>query len=460
MPESSLIAGLQSMRQFYSSGQTKPYRFRKLQLQKFKSAIQLHEKQLHDALYADLKKSPEESWVTETGFLISEINSALKNLHQWMLVEKTKTNLVNLPSSSYIMREPMGVVLVIGPWNYPLQLLFTPLVGAIAAGNCAVVKPSEFAPATAAVMKKIIVETFSPEYILCVDGEGAQVVPFMMNDFRFDHVFYTGSTAVGKIIYKMAAEQLVPVTLELGGKSPCIVESDANIKVAARRIAIAKFSNAGQMCVAPDYVLVHASIKEKFVEALKKVLVKFFSTDPSTDYSYGQIINEKQFNRLISYLSNGTIAHGGGHDINKLYIEPTIVENVPPDSPLMNDEIFGPILPVLSFENFENAKAIIDRNPDPLAFYVYTSSHKKGKEWLEKIPAGGACVNNSSWHLTNHYLPFGGRGNSGIGQYHGKNSFETFSHRKAVMKTPTWFDPSIKYPPFKGKLWLFKKVVR
>ena len=258
----------------------------------------------------------------------------------------------------------------------------------------------------------------------------------------------------------MAAEQLVPVTLELGGKSPCIVESDANIKVAARRIAMTKFSNAGQMCVAPDYVLVHKTIKEKFKEALKEAVVKFFSKDPSSDYSYCKIINEKQFNRLLSYLNDGTIIHGGKYDLHKLYIEPTNIEDVLPNAPLMKDEIFGPILPIISFENFEEAKAVIDRSPDPLAFYVYTSSSRKEKEWLQRIPAGGTCINNSSWHLTNHYLPFGGRGNSGIGNYHGKNSFETFSHRKAVMKTPTWFDPNIKYPPFKGKLWLFKKVVR
>jgi aldehyde dehydrogenase (NAD+) len=460
MTNNGLSERLHSMRQFYISGQTRSYRFRKQQLQNLKSAILLHEKGLHDALYADLKKSPEESWVTETGFLMSEINSALKNLQRWMQPEKAKTNLVNLPSSSYIIREPMGVVLVIGPWNYPLQLLFTPLVGAIAAGNCVVVKPSEFAPETEAIMTKIIGETFPPEYIFSAEGEGAEIVPSMMNNFRFDHVFYTGSTAVGRIIYKMAAEQLVPVTLELGGKSPCVVESDANVRVAGRRIALTKFSNAGQMCVAPDYVLVHASIKEKLIAALKTAIIKFFSKDPSNDYSYGKIINEKQFNRLESYLKSGTVIHGGGRDRDRLYIEPTIIENISPGSPLMKEEIFGPILPVITFENFEEASSIISRNPDPLAFYLYTSSDKKAKEWLEKIPAGGACINNSSWHLTNHYLPFGGRGNSGIGEYHGKNSFETFSHRKAVMKTPTWFDPNIKYPPFKGKLWLFKKVVR
>jgi aldehyde dehydrogenase (NAD+) len=282
----------------------------------------------------------------------------------------------------------------------------------------------------------------------------------MMKPFRFDHVFFTGGTVVGKIVYKMAAEQLIPVTLELGGKSPCIVESDANIKVAARRIAVTKFSNTGQMCIAPDYVLVHNSVKEEFLKTLKETVLKFFSEDPSTDYNYGKIINEKQFNRLLRYLDNGVIVYGGKYDPGKLYIAPTIIENVSPDAPVMKEEIFGPILPVIGFEDFEEARALVDRNPNPLSFYVYTSDRKKEKKWLQAIPAGGACVNNSSWHFTNHHLPLGGRGTSGIGEYHGKNSFETFSHRKAVMKTPTWFDPALKYPPFKGKLWLFKKVVK
>ena len=460
MADSSLTGRLQDLRQFYSSGQTRAYRFRKQQLQNLRSAILLHEKDLHDALHKDLKKSPEESWIAETGFLVSEINFVLKHLREWMQPEKVKTNLVNFPSSSYVMREPLGVTLIIGPWNFPLQLLFNPLIGAIAAGNCVVLKPSELAPATSAIMKKIIAENFPNEYILFIEGDGADVVPAMMNHFRFDHVFYTGGTVVGKIVYKMAAEQLVPVTLELGGKSPCIVESDANIKVAARRIAVTKFSNTGQMCIAPDYVLVHNSVKEEFLKTLKETVLKFFSEDPSTDYNYGKIINEKQFNRLLRYLDNGVIVYGGKYDPGKLYIAPTIIENVSPDAPVMKEEIFGPILPVIGFEDFEEARALVDRNPNPLSFYVYTSDRKKEKKWLQAIPAGGACVNNSSWHFTNHHLPLGGRGTSGIGEYHGKNSFETFSHRKAVMKTPTWFDPALKYPPFKGKLWLFKKVVK
>jgi aldehyde dehydrogenase (NAD+) len=258
----------------------------------------------------------------------------------------------------------------------------------------------------------------------------------------------------------MAARQLTPVTLELGGKSPCVVDSDAKITVAAKRIALASFSNAGQMCVAPDYILVHQSIKEKFIDELKKAVQQFFSEDPATHYNYGKIINEKQFNRLISYLQQGKIIYGGSYSTSSLYIEPTIVEDVALDSTLMKEEIFGPVLPVLSFNSFEEAKAIIDRNPDPLAFYIFTESNEKEKQWLEKISFGGGCVNNASWHLTNFNLPFGGRGNSGIGAYHGKYSFDVFSHQKAIMKTPTWFDPKIKYPPFKGKLNLFKKLIR
>lgn len=448
------------MRQYFNSGATRTYVFRKEQLRKLKAAILKYEEELYSALQTDLKKSKEESWVTELGFVVTEINAALKNLRSWMRPERRGTNLVNFPSSSRVMKEPLGLVLVIGPWNYPFMLLVNPVVGAIAAGNCVVMKPSEFAPATDAVMKKIFEESFPPEYIMYVQGEGQAVIPAMMNSFSFDHVFYTGSTTVGRIIYKMAAEKLVPVTLELGGKSPCVVECDANIKVAARRIAMTKFSNAGQMCVAPDYLLVHASVKDKLLTALQEVIPALFSDKPEESYNYCKMINERQFNRVAQYLSGGTKVVGGRTDREKLFIEPTVLENVSLDSPVMNEEIFGPVLPVIPYQTLEEAKAIIDRHPNPLSFYVYTSSRRKEMEWLEAIPAGGACVNNSSWHLTNHHLPFGGRGFSGTGNYHGKYSFDTFSHRKAVMKTPTWFDPKIKYPPFKGKLKLFKWIIR
>ena len=288
-----LLTSIQRLRNYFHSGITKDYGFRKEQLKKLRTSILKHEQALYDSLYTDLKKSKEETWVTETGLVISELNAAIKDLHQWMLPENVETNLLNLPSSSKILKEPLGVVLIIGPWNYPFQLLINPLIGAIAAGNCVVLKPSEFAPATEAVMKKIIEDVFSPQYILYAQGDGASVVPEMMNNFAFDHVFYTGSTVVGKIIYKMAAEKLVPVTLELGGKSPCVVENDANIKVAARRIAMTKFSNAGQMCVAPDYVLVHESIKGKFIESIKETVKAFFTDNPEQSYNYGKIINKK-----------------------------------------------------------------------------------------------------------------------------------------------------------------------
>ncbi len=455
----ALIAQLQQQRQFFESGATRPYAFRKQQLLNLKKAVENHEEEIYAALYADLHKSKEECWVTENGFFMAELKDTLANLKQWMEPEAVPTNLLNLPSSSKVMREPLGVVLIIGPWNYPFQLLFTPLMGALAAGNTVVLKPSEFAPATAAVMEKIIHAVFPPEQVLYVPGDGATVIPAMMNHFAFDHVFYTGSTSVGKIIYKMAAENLVPVTLELGGKSPCIVEADANISIAAKRIAMPKFSNAGQMCVAPDYILVHESKRVQLIEALKKAIPQFYGNDASKEEGYGRIINEKQFNRIVQYLSDGTIVYGGKYDASTLFIEPTILDGVSVDSTIMRDEIFGPILPILSFNSMEEAKAIISKNPNPLAFYIFTGSSTKEQAWLDAVPAGGACVNTATLHLTNPNLPFGGRGFSGTGAYHGKYSFETFSHKKAVMKTPTWFDPALKYPPFTGKLKLLKWLI-
>ncbi len=452
----TLVEKLQKMRQYFNTGATKSFAFRKQQLLALKKAVADNEQGIYDALYTDLHKSKEESWVTENGFFMAELKDTLANLKYWMAPEAVATNLLNLPSSSKIIREPLGVVLIIGPWNYPFQLLFTPLMGAIAAGNCVVLKPSEFAPATAGIMQKIVATCFPPEQVLYVPGDGASVIPEMMNNFTFDHVFYTGSTVVGKIIYKMAAEKLTPVTLELGGKSPCVVEADANITVAAKRIAMPKYSNAGQMCVAPDYVLVHQSKKNELIAELKKAIPQFYGNDSLNTEGYGRIINDKQFKRIIQYLNDGTIVYGGKYDEANLYIEPTILDGVSVDSQIMKDEIFGPILPILTFETMEEAKAIIAHNPNPLAFYIFTSSVKKENAWLDAVPAGGVCVNAASVHLMNPHLPFGGRGFSGTGAYHGKYSFETFSHKKSVMKSPTWFDPSLKYPPFTGKLKLLK----
>jgi aldehyde dehydrogenase (NAD+) len=446
---------------FYRSGATRSLAFRKEQLKKLKHALTRYETQIADALYTDLKKSPEEAYGTETGLVHSEISNTLKNLHKWLDSKDAATNLVNLPSESKVYSDPLGVVLIIAPWNYPMQLLLMPLVGAMAGGNVAVLKPSEVAQATAAVIEKMITETFPPNYVRVVQGDGADVVPVMMRNFRFDHVFYTGSVSVGKAIYKLAAEQLVPVTLELGGKSPAIVEKDADISVAARRIAFGKFLNAGQTCIAPDYVLVHHDIREKFVTKLKQAVERFYTQDAATSADYGKIINEKRFEKLAGYLRNANIIYGGKHNKQDLFIEPTVIDGVNDlSNPLWAEEIFGPILPIVEYQTYDEAKAFVELNPNPLAFYLFTNSSKNEKRWIEEVSFGGGCINNTAWHFSNHYLPFGGVGNSGIGYYHGKGTFDTFTRPKPVMKTPTWFDPWIKYPPFKGKLKLFKWFFR
>jgi aldehyde dehydrogenase (NAD+) len=455
----SYLPALTKMRDYFASGATRSVDFRKQQIRSLHDSLLAHEQAINEALYQDLHKSPEEVWVSETGLVVAECKLAIQKLDSWARPQRVRTNLANLPSASLIMPEPLGVVLIVAPWNYPLELLLGPLVGALAAGNCVVLKPSEFTPATSAVMKKIIESVFDSRYVWLIEGDGATVVPSLMQSFRFDHLFYTGSTAVGKIVYKMAAEQLTPVTLELGGKSPCVIEPDANIDIAARRIALAKWNNAGQTCIAPDYILVHAKVRDRFIEALLRVIEKFYTGDPTQCDHYGRIINTRQFDRLVSYLANGKVICGGQHDRATRYIAPTVLTDVSLDASIMQEEIFGPLLPVLTYEDFEEAKAIIDRNPNPLSFYVYTESRQQEKKWLEQVPAGGACVNNSVFHFLNHRLPFGGRGNSGMGFYHGKHSFDTFSHFKSVLRTPSWIDPAIKYPPFKGKLAILKKLV-
>jgi aldehyde dehydrogenase (NAD+) len=454
-----LNSSLEALKNYYNSHATKLYAFRKKQLQLLKQILLDNEKEIEKALNKDLKKNVEETYATETGLVLAEINVTLKNLRSWMRPASAGTNLVNLPSTSKIYRDPLGVVLIISPWNYPLQLLLIPLVGAIAGGNCVVLKPSEFSPATTALIEKMITENFPKEYIKVVTGDGAELVPLMMKNFRFDHVFYTGSIPVGKMIYQMAAEKLVPVTLELGGKSPAIVCADADITVAVKRIGFGKFINAGQTCIAPDYVLVHNDVKEKFINKLKETVLKFYSDDASNNYNYGKIINEKRFDTLIKYLADGKIVTGGDHNREKLFIAPTVLENVSPDSPVMHEEIFGPILPVISFSTTKEAMEIVQRNATPLALYLFTNNKKEEKEWME-TSFGGGCINNADWHFTNHHLPFGGVGNSGLGAYHGKYTFDTFTRLKPVMKTPNWFDPSFKYPPLKGRLKLFKWFIR
>ena len=448
------------MREYFDRNDTRAFRFRIARLRELKSAIVKYEQQLTQALHIDLKKSAEESYATEIGLVITEINVALRNLKEWMHPVSTSTNLVNLPSSGKIYRDPLGVVLIIAPWNYPLQLLLIPLVGAISGGNCSVLKPSEYAPATASVIIEMIEETFSPQYIQVFPGVGSEIIPSLMSEYRFDHIFYTGSIEVGRHIYTLAANQLVPVTLELGGKSPAIVHKDANLKIAARRIVFGKFLNTGQTCIAPDYLLVDENIRDPFLSALSETINEFYTNDPSTSADYGKIINEKHFDRLLGYLSEGTVYTGGKSDRSNLFISPTIMVDIIDNSRIMNEEIFGPLLPVLFFKSIEEARSIVLKNANPLAFYLFTNSKTIQDQWIETTAFGGGCINNADWQFANHHLPFGGVGSSGIGSYHGKYSFDTFTRKKPVMKTPLWFDPSIKYPPFKGRLGLFKWLFR
>lgn len=445
----------ESLRDYFSSGATRSYDFRKKQLNQLKEAIQSYEERIYEALYADLKKGREESFASEIGLVLSDINYALKHLKKWMKPKKVTTNLVNIFSSSKIYHDPRGVVMVIGAWNYPFLLSIQPVIGAIAAGNCVVLKPSEIAPATSVIIAKMIAEYFNPEYFKVVEGKGEQVIPAMMDDFRFDYIFYTGSTKVGKSIYEAAAKKLIPVTLEMGGKSPAIVEESADIKIAAKRIALGKFLNAGQTCVAPDYILVHHSIKDRLINELSGCIKNFYSEDPQKTESYGKIINESRFDVLESYIKNNEVIFGGDHDKNKLYIEPTIITNINMEDGVMQEEIFGPVLPLIPYQDRKEAHKLISQNPDPLAFYLFTEDSESEKWWMQNVTFGGGCVNNTIWQLSNMHLPFGGVGDSGIGAYHGKYTFLTFTHAKSVMKTPNWFDPDIKYPPFSGKMkWL------
>ncbi len=416
----NLIPQLLKVSQYFASGVTRSYAFRRKALENLKAAVQKHEKDIYAALYADLKKSPEESWASELGLIMAEVKTAIKNLREWMRPERVPTDLVNLPSTSKVYRDPLGMVLIVGPWNYPIQLILIPLIGAIAGGNVAVLKPSELAPASSALLKKIIKEIYPEDYVQVIEGNGAEIVPHLMKNFRFDHVFYTGSIGVGRTVYQMAAEKLVPVTLELGGKSPAIVEKDVPLAQTARRIILGKFLNVGQTCISPDYVLVDNSIREALVKKMSETITKFYTEDPSSSYDLGKIINTKRFDKLLSYFSNGKIVSGGKYDRDKLYIEPTLITEVSMDSPLMQEEIFGPILPIIGFSTREEAMKIVQQNPNPLAFYLFTDSKQAQEEWVRRIPFGGGCINNADWHFANHNLPFGGVGNSGMGAYHGK----------------------------------------
>jgi aldehyde dehydrogenase (NAD+) len=460
MANSFSVDDFKQMQAYFFSGATRSYAFRKQQLIDLKKAVQRYEKDIFDALWKDLHKPAEEVYALEMGSVIMEVNHSLRHLKGWMRKEKVWSPMAIFPSTSYITREPLGITLVIAPWNYPFQLLFNPLIAAIAAGNCVVLKPSEFTPAIAAVMDKIITELFPPEYVRLIEGDGAIVVPAIMKENRFDHVFFTGSIPVGREIMKLAADQLVPVTLELGGKSPCIIDKNVNIDIAARRIAWGKFINAGQTCVAPDYLLVHESRKDQLLQKIQLFTEQFFTNTPAQSPDYCRIVSQRRFDKLQSFLKDGRIIFGGDATKEDLFIAPTLLDQVAANAPVMQEEIFGPILPVFTYRQPEEALALIQQHPRPLALYVFSNDVATEKYFINNIQFGGGCINNTIMHLGNADIPFGGVGNSGIGHYHGKYGFDTFSHAKSIVKTARWFDAWFKYPPYKGKMKWLKTFIR
>lgn len=438
---------------YFKSHQTKPKSFRIKQLKKLKAAIEQHEKEIETALWNDLHKSAEEAYLTEIHIVKSEIKYHLKNLNLWMKPKKTPTPLSLFPSRSYIHPEPLGVVLLLSPWNYPFQLLLNPLVGAIAAGCCAIIKPSPDAPNTAKIIDKIISKYFDPKYIAVVQG-GIQTNTLLLKQ-KFDLIFFTGSSRVGKIVMKAAAENLTPVILELGGKSPCIVDRDADVNLTAKRIVWGKFLNAGQTCIAPDYLFVHQSIKEDLLKYMIFHIESMYGENPKESKYYARIIHEHAMDRLWDLLEEVKLLYGGKSNKEERYISPTLVEITSTQTKIMQEEIFGPILPILSFSDITEATDYICSKDKPLALY-YFGKEKNSNKILQETSSGGGGINNTLLHVANHYLPFGGVGNSGMGRYHGEESFKAFSNLRAIVKTPTWIDIPFAYPPFKYFYWIKK----
>lgn len=449
---------IQKQRRFFSQGKTKDVSFRMEELGKLRTVIKQHEQELMDALKADLNKSEFDAYLTEIGILLEEIRFTMKHLKKWAKPRKVKSAIAQVGSKSFIYPEPYGIALIIAPWNYPFQLAIAPLIGAIAAGNCAILKPSELTPHTSALLSKMIAENFPKEYISVVEG-GVETSTALLNE-KFDYIFFTGSVPVGKIIMEAASKNLTPVTLELGGKSPCIVHEDANVKLAAKRIAWGKYINAGQTCVAPDYIYAHSSIKEEFLNELKKAIQELYGEDPIKSGNFTKIVSEKHLNRLANFLNNGTIVHGGRYDQSSRIIEPTVLTNVTWNDEVMEDEIFGPILPVLEYEDLSSMISEITNRPKPLALYIFSESENVQNQILSRISFGGGCINDTVFHLSSPYLPFGGVGESGIGAYHGKGSFDVFSHEKSILKQTTKFDLPFRYPTTKDALKKLKMFIK
>jgi aldehyde dehydrogenase (NAD+) len=449
---------IRRQRELFNSGTTRSLDYRRAQLSKLHEALTVNEAGLLSALHADLRKSPQEAYTAELGFVLSELRHAIRHLPAWMRPQRRRTPLMAWPAHGLVRPEPYGVAMIMGPWNYPLQLLLSPLVGAVAAGNCVVLKPSEYAPHTAAALAQLLRATFPEEYIAVVQGEREAAEALLRE--RFDSIFFTGSTGVGRSVMAAAARHLTPVTLELGGKCPCLVCADAPLDITARRIAWGKFMNAGQTCVAPDFVLVDRRISEPLVSALKRAIRQFYGDDPQKSADYGRIINRQHLDRLIAYLGGGQIAHGGQHDTSDLYVAPTLLTGLAPSAAVMQEEIFGPILPVLEFDRLDDALASLRQRPTPLALYLFARDRATQERVLRATRSGGVCINDTIVHMIGKHLPFGGLGDSGLGSYHGKASFDCFTHYRSVVRRSLAFDLKLRYPPPRLKLAALKRASR
>ncbi|WP_106766854.1 aldehyde dehydrogenase [Paenibacillus faecalis] len=444
-------------RRYFKTGATRDVNFRIEQLKKLRAALIAKEDEVIDALRKDLNKSEQEAFSTEIGIVYKEMSHIIKNIRKWAKPRRVRTALTHVGSRGKIHPEPYGTVLIIAPWNYPWQLAIAPLIGALAAGNTAIIKPSELTPAVSRVISSLIKETFPEQYVAVVEG-GPETSTRLLEQ-QLDYIFFTGSIPVGKIVMEAAGKKLIPVTLELGGKSPCIVHEDTPLELTAKRIIFGKFTNAGQTCIAPDYLLVHHRIKEPLIQHLKEAIIEFYGDTPLHNLDYGKIVSEKHFNRLSDYLSNGSIRHGGKTDAGKLLIEPTLLDEITWDMPVMQEEIFGPILPILTYENLDEVITSVNERPKPLALYLFTKDSEVQQKILSSISFGGGCVNDTLMHLATPYLPFGGVGESGMGAYHGKHSFQTFSHMKSVLKQTNMFDFHFRYPGKEG-LNLLRKLMK
>ena len=449
---------VQQSRQAFDSGITRPLAWRKAQLETMITMLEKHQDELSAALKVDLGRGVEEAWLYDIGFTITEVKLMLKNLKKWTAPRKVPTPMVTKPGSSMRSPQPLGVVCVIAPWNYPVQLLLIPVAGAIAAGNAVVMKPSEVSSETSRVLAKIVPQYFTDKAVAIVEG-GVQETTELLKQ-KFDHIFYTGNGAVGRVVMRAAAENLTPVTLELGGKSPTIVDASANIAVAARRIAWAKYVNAGQTCVAPDYVLAHKSIANELVDAIRTSITEFYGEDPHASKDYSRVISPKHFSRLTSLISSGKVAIGGQSEQAERYIAPTVLVDVDQNSAVMQEEIFGPILPVLEVGSIDEAIGFVNSRPHPLALYVFAQDNSVNEKVVAETTSGGVTVNGTIMHMTGPYLPFGGIGESGMGAYHGQSGVDVFQHLKPVLKRSTMLDAPLAYPPYtKRKFSILKKFI-